>query len=64
MKHISSLLMFLLIALTSTLTIVAQDATQVLNLEDIYKNGTYATRYYQSVRWMKDSRQPSVRMSQ
>lgn len=48
--------MFLLLALTSTFTLPAQDAGQALNLEDIYKNGTYATRYYRSVRWMEDSR--------
>jgi dipeptidyl-peptidase-4 len=55
MKQLTSLGMILLLALTSALSLPAQDAKQALNLEDIYKNGTYSTRYYRSVRWMEDS---------
>jgi dipeptidyl-peptidase-4 len=27
-----------------------------LTLEDIYKNNTYQTRYYRSVRWLEDAK--------
>jgi len=33
----------------------SQEVSTELTLEDIYKNGTYRTRRYQSVRWMKDN---------
>ena len=34
----------------------AQAAKAELTLEDIYKNDSYPTRYYRSVRWLEDSR--------
>ena len=33
-----------------------QDGARTLTLEDIYKNNSYPTRYYRSVRWLEDSR--------
>ena len=35
---------------------VGQVTEQKLNLEDIYGNSVYQTRYYQSVRWTEDNR--------
>lgn len=50
--RILSLLVFLAISTTS----IAQDEVKRLSLEDIYRNGSYPTRYYRSVRWMEDAR--------
>ncbi len=55
MKHIKSFCAILILVLGSTLTLPGQASKPALTLEDIYKNGTYSTRYYRSVRWMEDS---------
>jgi len=56
MKHINSFFAILILVFGSALTLSAQASKPALTLEDIYKNGTYSTRYYRSVRWMEDSR--------
>ena len=50
--RILALLTFLAISTSS----IAQDGANKLSLEDIYRNGSYPTRYYRSVRWMEDAR--------
>ncbi len=50
---IYSFSLVLLLVLTAALR--GQIDEQKLTLEDIYKNGTYPTRYYRSVRWMEDN---------
>ena len=45
----------LLLSLGSILPLYPQVPKTELTLEDIYKNGTYPTRYYRSVRWMEGS---------
>jgi len=56
MKHLVSLSLILLLVLGSALSLTGQENNAKLTLEDIYKNGSYSTRYYRSVRWMEDSR--------
>jgi dipeptidyl-peptidase 4 len=46
----------LLLFLVSINSLYPQEPGHRLTLEDIFKNGTYPTRYYRSVRWMDDSR--------
>ena len=55
MKHLIILLSNLLLTLGSFNPIFSQVPKTDLTLEDIYKNSTYPTRYYRSVRWMEDS---------
>jgi len=55
MKHMIILCSALLLTLGSILPLYPQVSKTELTLEDIYKNGTYPTRYYRSVRWMEDS---------
>jgi len=55
MKHISIYSAILVLILGSALSLPAQNTKTQLTLEDIYKNGSYPTRYYRSVRWMEDS---------
>jgi dipeptidyl-peptidase 4 len=55
MKQIITFFPILLLSLGSTLSVYPQIPTTELTLEDIYKNGSYPTRYYRSVRWMDDS---------
>ena len=56
MKHIFTFFAILLLTLGASRTLCGQVLNTELTLEDIYKNGTYPTRYYRSVRWMEDSR--------
>jgi len=46
--------MSLFLAVFLTVSMDGQQRSQELTLEDIYKNGTYPTRYYRSVRWLED----------
>ncbi len=55
MKHFTSFCAILVLVLGSAVSLNAQAAELELTLEDIYKNGTYSTRYYRSVRWMEDN---------
>ena len=55
MKHTVFLCAMLALIGGPGLTLSGQATTPALTLEDIYKNGTYSTRYYRSVRWMEDS---------
>jgi dipeptidyl-peptidase-4 len=55
MKHIFTFLAILLLTLGPSRSLSSQALKTELTLEDIYKNGTYPTRYYRSVRWMEDS---------
>ena len=55
MKHFTSFCAILVLVLGSAMSLNAQAAELELTLEDIYKDGTYSTRYYRSVRWMEDS---------
>jgi len=52
----TSLSSILILLVASTLSLEAQAPGAALTLEDIYKNGSYPTRYYRSVRWLEDSR--------
>ena len=54
MKHFTSFCAILVLVLGSAVSLNAQAAELELTLEDIYKDGTYSTRYYRSVRWMED----------
>ena len=56
MKHISTLYTILVLIFGTIESLPAQNARTQLTLEDIYKNGSYPTRSYRSVRWMEDSR--------
>jgi len=56
MKHISSFCTILMLILGPSLFISAQPGEAGLTLEAIYKNGSFPTRSYRSVRWMEDSR--------
>lgn len=56
MKHICTYSAILVLILGSALSLPAQNTKTQLTLEDIYKNGSYPTRSYRSVRWMEDSR--------
>ena len=56
MKHISTFYAILVLLLGPALSLPAQSSESKLTLEDIYKNGSYPTRFYRSVRWMEDSR--------
>ena len=53
MKNLFTYSLILLFSLTTRVN--GQDGGTALTLEDIYKNNTYATRYYRSVRWLEDS---------
>jgi dipeptidyl-peptidase-4 len=55
MKHKFIVFAFLVLSFGSTQLTIGQTSNTELTLEDIYKNGTYPTRYYRSVRWMEDS---------
>jgi len=55
MKHLTSFLAILVLVLGPALPISGQSTQAKLTLEDIYKNGSYPTRSYRSVRWMEDS---------
>ena len=55
MKHITSLYAILVLVLGTAVSLQGQASETTLSLEDIYKNGTYPTRSYRSVRWMEDS---------
>ncbi|MCK4990689.1 MAG: DPP IV N-terminal domain-containing protein, partial [Bacteroidales bacterium] len=55
MKHITSLCAILVLVLGPAVSLQGQAGKTTLTLEDIYKNGTYPTRSYRSVRWMEDS---------
>jgi len=54
MKKLYALFFALLFSLTPRLR--AQGEADALTLEDIYKNNTYQTRYYRSVRWLEDAK--------
>ena len=54
MKNRSIFRLAVLLTLILCAPLSGQDNPQKLTLEDIYKNGTYPTRYYRSVRWMED----------
>lgn len=56
MKQLKRLYTILILALGVLISLHAQNAETTLKLEDIYRNGTYSTRYYRSLRWMEDSR--------
>ena len=52
-----SLFTFSLVLYFSLATWVnGQDGSRALTLEDIYKNNSYPTSYYRSVRWLEDSK--------
>jgi len=55
MKHSRSVSTILILLMVSILSLYAQAPKTALKLEDIYKNGSYPTRYYRSVRWLEDS---------
>ena len=55
MKHITTICAILVLSVGSALSLFGQSTETALTLEDIYKNGTYPTRYYRSVRWLEDS---------
>ncbi len=54
MRYFLMYSMLLLLSLNSGLS--GQTVGESLNLEDIFNNNTYATRYYRSVRWLEDSK--------
>ena len=56
MKHFSTFCTILVLIFGTIESLPAQNAGARLTLEDIYKNGSYPTRSYRSVRWMEDSR--------
>ncbi len=56
MKGITGLFTILVLFLGSAVPVSGQRSETALTLEDIYKNATYPTRSYRSVRWMEDSR--------
>ncbi|MDF1573977.1 MAG: S9 family peptidase [Bacteroidales bacterium] len=56
MKRLISMSILLILLAFSSLTQYAQTSGAALTLEDIYKNETYPTRSYRSVRWLDDSR--------
>jgi len=51
----SWILFFLLSFLSLAVPLSGQNAGPALTLEDIFKNNSYPTRYYRSVRWLQDS---------
>jgi hypothetical protein len=55
MKSLITFSCALLMSLTPK--VHGQDAPAALTLEDIYRNNSYPTRYYRSVRWLQDSEQ-------
>jgi len=55
MKHILILFSIFLLSLGSIHPLYPQAPKTALTLEDIYKNDSYPTRYYRSVRWMENS---------
>ncbi|MEA3460668.1 MAG: S9 family peptidase [Bacteroidota bacterium] len=55
MKNFTPYLAILVLVLGPALSLSGQSTETALTLEDIYKNGTYPTRSYRSVRWMEDS---------
>ena len=56
MKPVPSLSGLLILLMVCTPSLVAQAPKADLSLEDLYKNNSYPTRYYRSVRWLEDSR--------
>ena len=52
LKHLGALLILIL---GSVMLLSGQAAEPELTLEAIYKDGSFPTRYYRSVRWMEDS---------
>jgi dipeptidyl-peptidase-4 len=54
MKNLFTFTMILFLSLTALVN--GQGSGKALTLEDIYKNNTYPTRFYRSVRWMEDSK--------
>jgi hypothetical protein len=53
MKNRSIIRLSVLLTLILCAPLSGQEKPQNLTLEDIYKNGTYPTRNYRSVRWME-----------
>ncbi len=60
MKHITTICTILVLSVGSALSLYGQAIETALTLEDIYKNGTYPTRSYRSVRWLEDSRHYTI----
>ncbi len=56
MKPVPSLSGLLILLMVCTPSLVAQAPKADLSLEDLYKNNSYPTRYYRSLRWLEDSR--------
>ena len=56
MKPVPSLSGLLILLMVCTPSLLAQAPKADLSLEDLYKNNSYPTRYYRSVRWLEDSR--------
>jgi len=54
MKTLYTFSLILFFSLSAWVT--GQDGSQALSLEDIFKNNSYPTRYYRSVRWLEDSK--------
>jgi len=54
MKHFVWYKLCLILALILAVPLNGQVQSPELTLEDIFKNGTYPTRYYRSVRWLED----------
>jgi len=54
MKTLFTFSFILFLSLTAWVN--GQGSEKSLTLEDIYKNDTYSTRYYRSVRWLEDSK--------
>ncbi len=56
MKHHFTFFVLLFLIVGQGLSLFGQTPEASLSLEDIYRNNSYPTRYYQSLRWLEDSR--------
>ena len=56
MKHHFTFFVLLGLLMGQGLSLFGQTPKAALSLEDIYKNNSYPTRYYRSLRWLEDSR--------
>jgi dipeptidyl-peptidase 4 len=56
MKHHFTFSLILFLLLGPAFFLSGQTPQRTLTLEDIYKNNSYQTRYYRSLRWLEDSR--------
>ena len=54
MKYLANYSLYLALILILAAPANAQHNSVKLSLDDIYRKGSYPTRFYRSVRWMED----------